>query len=86
MTWFIPLLLQGVGGEQTYESRFYVPIGGSVWIRSWRWELVSSDTNEQESGSQVTIFTDVFNTQDDDPENSDHDWLLYITDILDSRG
>lgn len=77
--------IHGVGGEQTYESRFYVPMGGSVWIRSWRWELVNLDANQTETGAQVTIFTDLFNTQDDEPQNSEHDWLLYITDILDSR-
>ena len=77
--------MQGVGGETTYETRFYVPLGGSVWIRSWQWSIAQTSTKDL-SGTQVTIFTDVFNTLDDDPQQVDHDWMLYITDILDLRG
>ena len=85
---------QGVGGEETYEARFYVPAGGSVWIRNWEWEIegqsmslpngTTSSTNLK--GTQVTIYVDIYNTLNDSPQSSTHDWLIYITDILDAGG
>ncbi|XP_037782115.1 uncharacterized protein LOC119578625 [Penaeus monodon] len=76
----------GVGGERTYETRFFSPMGGSIWIRSWTWNVGGVDSEGAETkGVQTTIFTDVFNTADDDPPTGNHDWAIFITDILDDR-
>ncbi|XP_063614256.1 uncharacterized protein LOC134787421 [Penaeus indicus] len=78
--------IHGVGGERTYETRFFSPVGGSIWIRSWTWNVGGVDSEGAETkGVQTTIFTDVFNTADDDPPTGNHDWAIFITDILDDR-
>lgn len=77
--------IHGVGGERTYESRFQSPIGGSIWVRTWAWDVgVSSDLGDTK-GTQATIYTDVFNTVEDNPTSGDHDWSIFITDILDNK-
>lgn len=77
--------IYGVGGERTYEARFHYPIGGSIWLRTWAWDVgVASDKGETK-GMQTTIFTDVFNTADDEPVSGDHSWSIFITDILDDK-
>ncbi|XP_066945953.1 uncharacterized protein Rsod [Macrobrachium rosenbergii] len=77
--------IHGVGGERTYEARFHSPVGGSVWFRTWTWDLgLKSDLGETK-GVQTTIFTDVFNSGDDNPSSGDHDWSMFITDILDDK-
>ncbi|KAK7069333.1 hypothetical protein SK128_014470, partial [Halocaridina rubra] len=77
--------IHGVGGERTYEARFQSPVGGSIWIRTWNWDVgVNSDLGDTK-GTQATIYTDVFNTGEDDPTSGDHDWAMFITDILDDK-
>ncbi|KAG0723410.1 Superoxide dismutase [Cu-Zn] [Chionoecetes opilio] len=75
--------LQGVGGERTYEARFSTPVGGSVWVRTWTWDVGKG--NASSKGMQNTIFTDVFHTSADDPATGDHSWAFFITDILDEK-
>ncbi|RXG69330.1 Superoxide dismutase [Cu-Zn], partial [Armadillidium vulgare] len=80
--------IQGVGGEDTYEARFYSPVGGSIWFRTWTWHVAPSANNNASkggSGTEIVIIADVFNTFDDDFASSSHDWNLYITDILDDE-
>ncbi|XP_071538692.1 LOW QUALITY PROTEIN: uncharacterized protein [Panulirus ornatus] len=77
--------LHGVGGERTYESKFLSPIGGSIWLRTWAWDVgVASDVGETK-GTQTILFSDVFNTADDDPVTGEHNWSIFITDILDEQ-
>ncbi|XP_063847913.1 uncharacterized protein LOC135093003 [Scylla paramamosain] len=75
--------LHGVGGERTYEARFQAPVGGSVWLRTWAWDVGTG--NASQKGLQTTIFTDVYHTAADDPASGDHNWSLFITDILDEK-
>jgi len=81
---------QGVGGEDTFETRFYTPLAGSIWLRTWNWEypdpLGTGNGSLKLEGSQSILYSDVFNSFDGEPKSTDHDWMLYITDILDSRG
>ncbi|KAK4302697.1 hypothetical protein Pmani_025236 [Petrolisthes manimaculis] len=82
--------LHGVGGETTYEARFRSPVGGSLWLRTWAWDVgMAEEEGAGEEGAtkglQTTIFTDLFHTSADDPSSGDHNWAIYITDILDDK-
>ncbi|XP_050697419.1 uncharacterized protein LOC126985909 [Eriocheir sinensis] len=75
--------LHGVGGERTYEARFNTPVGGSVWVRTWAWDV--GEGNASSTGQLSTVFTDLFHTAADDPATGDHNWALFLTDILDVK-
>lgn len=77
--------IHGVGGEHTYEARFFSPAGGSIWIRSWNWNLGIPGGEGETKGTQSILFTDLYNTEDAEPVESEHIWALYITDILDNE-
>ncbi|CAL4177305.1 unnamed protein product, partial [Meganyctiphanes norvegica] len=77
--------IEGVSGERTYEARFFSPVGGSIWIRTWNWNLWLTGGVAETTGVQSTILTDLYNTADDNPVSSDHNWALHITDDQESH-
>ena len=57
------------------EARFLQPTAGSVWFRSLA------------VGDQVvtTIFTNLFDVENNRPKSSNNDWQIFTTDVLEPK-
>lgn len=53
-------------------------------MRTWAWDV--GEGNASSTGQLSTVMTDLFHTAADDPATGDHNWALFITDILDVKG